>query len=406
MKYGICGAAFSGNKGAEGMLLALIQHLSQLDDDAYFNVMSYYPGADRRAGHEKANIRIIDGSPKRVIGYFFQSLWCFLCRSLHLPPALYRSGDFGRIADCDIFLDAAGISFSDGREKFTVFNILSLLPALSAGVKTVKVSQALGPFQNKLNRMMAKIVLPRLKLVVARGEKTAGFLQELGLSNTAAYPDAAFSMECSTEDRRRADELFPEVGDKRVIGISPSQVVWKLCSASGVDYLKILAEVAAGCRRQGYHCIVFPHSARTGTEKTHNNDLPLMRRFAAMLPPGDDLTVLDGELEAGVLRCLISRMDILVASRFHAIISAMTVGVPAIVIGWSHKYAEVLAPFKLDDFVQPYSDFNFGRTMSMIDELLKERQRISGNILEVCGTIKEKNQHFFRDIVDIAAAEQ
>lgn len=405
MKYGICGIAFSGNKGAEGMLLALIQHLSILDKDAVFHVMSYYPGSDRRAGHETGSIKIINGSPKRVIGYFFQSLWCIFCRALHLPAKFYLHGDFAMIADCDIFLDAAGISFSDGREKFTVFNILSLLPALASGVKTVKISQAMGPFKNKINRMLAKIVLPKLALIVSRGEQTGRFLSELQLTNTTAYPDAAFSMECSEADTIAAAALLPDTGGKKIIGISPSQVVWNLCSKQNVDYTGILADITAECRNKGFHCVVFPHSARTGTDKTHNNDLPIIKKFASALPPGNDLTVLDKELEAGVLRCLIAKMDILIASRFHAIISAMSAGVPAVVVGWSHKYAEVLAPFQLDDFVQSYSNFSKDATMKMIEELSAERQKFSEKIQKESRIIKEKNLQFFQDIIDLASKE-
>ena len=79
MKYGICGAAFSGNKGAEGMLLALIQHISREDQNAEFFVMSYYPESDKRSGHGCGNVVIINGSPKRVVIYFFQVLWCMIC---------------------------------------------------------------------------------------------------------------------------------------------------------------------------------------------------------------------------------------------------------------------------------------------------------------------------------------
>ena len=124
-----------------------------------------------------------------------------------------------------------------------------------------------------------------------------------------------------------------------------------------------------------------------------------------LLPPGNDLTVLDKELEAGVLRCLIAKMDILIASRFHAIISAMSAGVPAVVVGWSHKYAEVLAPFQLDDFVQSYSNFSKDATMKMIEELSAERQKFSEKIQKESRIIKEKNLQFFQDIIDLASKE-
>ena len=387
MKYCIGGVAFSGNKGASGMLTALMQNIRRYDPEARFAVLSYYPRSDREGPH-RDDAEIWDGSPKAVVGNFFRSgLY-----KLHLPGA----GVLRRIAECDFFLDAAGISFADGREKFTCFNILTFLPALAAGVPVVKVSQALGPFDGRLNRFLARRFLPRMKLIAARGAQTEKFLAELGLHNVERFPDAAFSLECSDADDRAAAALLPPgLTPGRIIGISPSQVVYSLCRGKHVDYLGELAELVRDLAGRGFDCVLFPHSARENTEKTHNNDLPLLRRFAAMLSGTPRLTVIDRELDAGVLRRLIARCDLLVASRFHAIISAMATGVPAVVVGWSHKYAEALAPFELERFVQPYAEFSAARTLEMVDGILADRDELSRKIADRAAVLREENQRFF-----------
>ena len=234
MKYCLGGAAFSGNKGASGMLTALIQNIRHNDPDAKFAVLSYYPRADRKE-HHGDGIEILDGSPRAVVGNFFRSI----LYKLHLPCGR----EFRKITECDCFLDAAGITFVDGRVKFTIFNILTFLPALAAKIPVIKVSQAMGPFDDALNRLLAKIFLPRLTTIVARGDRSAQYLQKLGLNNVERFPDVAFSLECSEADDRAAAALLPPADGKKLIGVSPSRVVFELCRKAGVDYLGELEKV-------------------------------------------------------------------------------------------------------------------------------------------------------------------
>lgn len=393
MKYIIGGVAFSGNKGASGMLTALMQNIAQTDKNASFAVMSYYPKSD--ASHA-GNVDIIDGSPKAVLLRFLPSLWAGLARKLHLPEACWKHGTIKTLAEADYFLDAAGISFVDGREKFTVFNILTILPSLLLGGKVIKVAQALGPFKNLSNRLMAKLILPHIESIIARGRRTAEFLAELKLKNVEEFSDVAFSMQCTSEDQAAAAALLDNIPEnKTVIGISPSQVVFKLCRKAGKDYCGELEKTVRLLSDAGHVLVIFPHSARQESLKTHNNDLPLLKEFVRQLGDLQNVIVIDRELEAGVLRQLISRMDVLVASRFHAIVSAMAVGVPAVVIGWSHKYAEVLEPFALDEFVMPYDSFVAHQAADMTQKLLDDREAVSRRIKECSDNIRQHNQGFF-----------
>ena len=73
----------------------------------------------------------------------------------------------------------------------------------------------------------------------------------------------------------------------------------------------------------------------------------------------------------------------------------MATGVPAAVIGWSHKYAEVLAPFQLEKFVQPYAGFTAARTLEQIEDILARREELSRNILARAADAREASQRFF-----------
>lgn len=398
MRYIVSGVALSGNKGASGMTEALIQNLSEADKDAFFYIFSYYPKADRPL-LAYANAAILDGSPKNVVLLFFAVIIYRLGRLVRLPAKYCCwSRTLGAIARCDRWLDASGISFVDGREKFLIFNVLSIFPALALKIPVIKVAQAMGPFEHKLNYWTAKAVLPRISWIIARGKVTADYLQTLQLTNVSEYSDVAFSLKTTDRDRAFAAQAFM-AGDRTVIGISPSQVVWKLCESKNIDYLGVLAACVRQLLADGCHCVVFPHSIRPDTDKTHNNDLPLLKRFTAMLPESEHLTVLSGDMQAGELRELIGRCDLLVASRFHAIISAMAMKVPAVVIGWSHKYAEVLAPFELDDFVIGYHELKEPFLLQKIRDALSRRAELSSSIAAHSRQIIDDNSRFFQSVV-------
>ena len=42
--------------------------------------------------------------------------------------------------------------------------------------------------------------------------------------------------------------------------------------------------------------------------------------------------------------------ELVIASRFHAVLGALSLGTPAVAIGWSHKYRELFVDFGVDDF--------------------------------------------------------
>src|SRR5699024_11042200 len=105
-----------------------------------------------------------------------------------------RIPEVAAIADADVVLDQGGIAFSDGREKFLLFNLAILLPAFFLGRPVVKCAQALGPFRGRINRLAARLALPRVRHIVARGAKTREFVDELGLTNVETGTDLAFVM--------------------------------------------------------------------------------------------------------------------------------------------------------------------------------------------------------------------
>ncbi|GAA1728636.1 polysaccharide pyruvyl transferase family protein [Microcella frigidaquae] len=351
-RIAIIGSALSGNKGASAMLESSIATLSERIPGVRFTLFSMYPAEDR-AQNEYAALDIIDARP-RQLGVTINTL-ALLYRILPpLRPLLRaRSRAIGALASSQVLLDQGGITFTDGREKFLLYNVASILPAMMLRVPVFKCAQAVGPFQNPINRWSAKRFLPRVHTLVTRGRITHEFAEALGLTNLYAGADYAFSLELDGTEQAAAAAAFDLgffEGPEQVVGVSPSVVLQKKVEARGADYIGDVAAFIDELVASGRRVVLFPHSVRTGTEKTHNNDLPLCSRIHERLAHPEGVLFIDRELSSQTLRYLIGRCDYFVASRFHAMVSSLAMAVPTLVIGWSHKYQEVLEMFQLDEW--------------------------------------------------------
>ncbi|WP_341856565.1 polysaccharide pyruvyl transferase family protein [Brachybacterium sp. GPGPB12] len=296
----VIGSALSGNKGAAAMLESAVQTLGERLGEVQFTLLSMYPEEDR-AQNPYPNLEVVAADPK-TLGVTINSL-ALAHRSL--PPLrglLRRHPAIRALADSDVLLDQGGITFTDGREKFLLYNVASILPALNLHTPVFKCAQAVGPFKNPINRVVSKIFLPKAQTLVTRGRITHEFAEGLGLTNLVAGADYAFSLEMDgTEEQglREAGVDLDFFADGEVVGVCPSVVLCRRRSRPAARTTSASRSLSSSaCAGTGRRCLLVPHSVRTGTEKTHNNDLPLCTRINDLLVPGEDVLFVDRELSS------------------------------------------------------------------------------------------------------------
>lgn len=367
----IIGSALAGNKGASAMLESAIATLEDRLPGARFTLLSMYPDEDARQ-NVYPNLAIVDARPLQL-GVVINSL-ALLHRILPpLRPLTRRHAAILALSEADVLLDQGGITFTDGREKFLLYNVASILPAMNMKVPVFKCAQAVGPFRGHVNRAVSRIYLPRVRTLVTRGRITHELAEGLDLTNLFAGADFAFSLELAGDERAGLTGALPrsweEEGGSTLVGISPSVVVQKKVDARGGDYLGIMSEFVREHSARGHRVLILPHSARDGSDKTHNNDLPLCRELKRRFANDSAVLVLDRELTSQQLRYLIGTCDLFLASRFHAMVSSLAMGVPTLVVGWGHKYQEVLEMFELDRWALAHTDLCAEKLSTMFSDL-------------------------------------
>lgn len=362
----IVGGTISGNRGAEAMVTTCIGYLRRRWPDVSISILSYFPATDAALIRDE-RITIIDARPVALLLSLFPSaLLCWLTKALGftLPDAVLPKGT-RQLRRSHLLLDVFGISFSDGRELFLPFNVLSLAPAFLLDVPVVKMAQAMGPFRNPLNRVSARSTLRLCAKVFARGDETARHLSSLGVppgiwdsaSDLAFVYEPSFAL--TQENSARVSSLRETLREARakgtrIIGLCPSSVVYKKARARNVDYIATLAGIVERSLRDGRDVLVLPHATREGLQTLRNNDLPVLellkRECSRSLPETlmERIHWTDFDINSADIRGLLQLTDLLITSRFHAMVAALSLGIPPLVLGWSHKYREVLRSFDLE----------------------------------------------------------
>jgi len=354
------------------MFLSAVQNIAPEIPESVFYLFSYYPIRDA-ALNKNPKVIVCSGTPlKLAVVYPFYGIICRLLLSVHIKPNFHRlNKDFAALLESDLVIDLAGISFVDGREKYLPFNIACILTPLILGKRIVKYSQAVGPFNNSFNRLLARVFLPKLDYIIARGEITKSNLDALGLKNTIIGADSAFAMRTDKAAHLHAGEyLEPGFRNKTIVGISPSSVIEQSCEQLQINYQQIMADfINFLIENEDCNVLIIPHSIRKYTLKRKNNDLLICRRIHDQVQEKNRCILIADELNAQELREIISLSNFFVASRFHAMVSSLAMKVPTCVCGWSHKYLEVLRMFDMEEYAFDYKQLNLTVLITMYHKM-------------------------------------
>jgi len=374
----IVAGTLTGNRGAEAMVSTCIEQVRKRYPDAVVHVLSYYPEDDAREP-VPPNVFVHSATPLRIVtnwvpGALLARVVPGLRRRLKGPGAGILS-----LLSVDALLDVAGVAFVDGREKFLPFNVLTLLPFMINGVKVYKLAQAVGPFTSATNRIAARLVLPYLRFVGARGAVTERHLRDFGLDaqRCTLSPDITFLHD--------PEESTPYEARPKRVGIIPSSLV----RGKNPEYATLLARVADGLVDNGYQVVMIVHSYRSGSDKPRNNDLPVAREVARLARHGSSFEIVGEGLNSLQIKAEVGRCRAVLTSRFHGMVAALGTSTPVVVVGWSHKYREVLDMFGLAESCFDYREMKADALLQQTLATLARGVEISAGIARDLPKVKE-----------------
>jgi len=404
----ITGGSLNGNSGAEAMLVTAIKRIQEKNPDAEFGIFTPYFNDDKILWDSEKygdKISLIDASPIKLALIIFPfSIFAGLFKLLKLNfMKSIMPKQVKYLWDANLFLDVAGVSFIDSRVKFIPFNILSIYPAFLLKVPVIKCAQATGPYKKIINRISAKHCLKKCNKTFARGNQTLKHLQELKIPVTKyeLSTDIAFCNKIGdsiTSENHNLDDFFVKLksdntNNKQFVGFCPSSVVEQISDKEGIDYLGFLEEFSEKLINKGYYLVIFPNATKEHKpELRRNNDIPLIQDLTSRLSKKHlekTFSAYTTNLNTDGVKTLINNLDFSIVSRFHAMIFALSLEKPVFVLGWSHKYLEVMAQFGLEKYVVDYQVTKIEKLVEDIEDISKNKDEITQQISQNIEKVKE-----------------
>lgn len=284
----------------------------------------------------------------------------------------------------DIIVDLYGICFSDNlnSQDFSylrmyinsVYTFRTLAIAKFFRRKTVKNTCSFGPMKSKLNQKSAAFACNHLfDEVSAREAKSCDALiydakvkKEIFLS-----PDIANMMTFSNE----------KIFDENKIGISTSHQIirqWK----GKTGYVECIVNL---CRhishKYGISIVLIPNEVQQSSDV---NDITVSREIQDKLKKeGIHVDIIDSaHMSSKELKNIIASCEVIVASRYHSCVAALSSGVPTLVVGWHYKYEELLHWYGQDEWGIPTDECTSEKLISTFDLFWEKRDESKKIIAE------------------------
>jgi colanic acid/amylovoran biosynthesis protein len=98
---------------------------------------------------------------------------------------------------------------------------------------------------------------------------------------------------------------------------------------------------------------------------------------------------ISNEYDAAELKGIISRCDLFIGARMHSVIAAISMGIPAIAIEYSHKAPGIMAIVGLDKYVCDFRTMSFDELTRKINSIWLHREEIKKDLVPRVETLKE-----------------
>lgn len=266
-------------------------------------------------------------------------------------------------SDVDAVFDISGFVFSDEWSHLDLDRRARELAMWSeAGVPVYVLPQAFGPFAKTASS--ARTVVKTSRVVFVRDPTSKKYLEEVDQVESSKIVDGVdFTVGVAPESLEGFEHL--EGG----AAIVPN---WNILSrgteSARQKYLDTLSFWIQGFKQRGTTPFLLCHEGA--------QDEAIGR--SALAQPGASCELVSG-LNGRQSKYLLSMSRFAVSGRFHALVSSLSTGVPAVSHGWSHKYRHLAEEFGVVDLIS--DPFGGAREVgTVIDRLYRDEERIRGSL--------------------------
>lgn len=400
-----CGFTWN-NKGDAALLTATAQALRGELPGIDLGFSSFTPELDSQRYGERVVRMPIDpaGRPAKAMRKFgFASpialrgflglllglfrVWLLLHR---FSPSLVTTAALGRFgpttneilrSDLVVALPGGYLQATNWRDDYWLFHWLTLGMALAADKPVMIYAQSVGPFVG-LHRSWARSMLRRISVISVREEFSLARLVGLGLdrNDILVVPDAAFGLTSSGVQDPVLSSAISEL--QRFpgpwIGVSVREHHFPGAATPDLLMERYLSEVAGAADRiiesTGGSAIFVPQCIGSG-----GRDPEISRAVVSRMRHPTKALVIEDDLSPQALQFVYGKFEMLVGTRMHANILAMTAGTPVAAIAYERKTNGIMRMLGLEEDVINIDDLQ-GRLGDFVESVYLRRGAIRNEL--------------------------
>jgi polysaccharide pyruvyl transferase WcaK-like protein len=399
------------NKGAEAMLKTVIAEFRRRIHASFFvESANVYPGTEHL--FDAAGVQILKYSPTKLIEKL--SIYASYARE---NPTQLRQLWKDRISilswekilsNIDLIVDISGFRYS---QKVGCGGAFRTAPIINIAKRDNKpyifFPQAFGPFDG--NALLEKICyesFSNARLLYARDMESRDYLAKLlnkNINDIRLAPDIAFCF--NSENSSFASNYLESYGiyvnKQPIICIAPNVRVYERASGFGIKntYLQLLSKICSHYIDKGISIVFVPHEIKLSPRET--DDRWLCELLHLSLGKSKSSVAITEELSAEKIKSIIAYSDLLIGSRFHAIVAALHSRVPVVALGWAHKYIQLMQDVELDKFVVNYQELGEEEVSQVVNLAWEQRKANKKKLEEKIPRLEELSTSIFDQVLKV-----
>ena len=410
----IRGAAFE-NKGAEAMLRTVQREVGRRVPGACFHILissleaQFANMSGLISTLRSSNREELLGSNLLVRG---QRALQFLHNSDFRRAWMTSSGsarEMLKVKSVDAIIDVSGYAYGDAWNVGPCKNAWAWVDYCKRHNKPyIFLPQAWGSFEKRGIAKWARRLREDASLLFARDQESFNYLSSLSdkpSDDIRLAPDIVFRFKGAHPNVGASilRDVGFEVKSKPLVGIVPNMQIYKRTQGIGIKnkYVQLLVKIANYCIDDLEASVLLLPNQIKVPGKTDQDDRFLCGIIASLVKQNNCCFTIRNYHQSEILKSVLSHLDLLIASRFHSLVFALSSKIPVVALGWSHKYSGLLAPFGLSKYVCQHDQIDQTDVNNMLKSAWKNRKDNKYLIAETLPIIQKEVDATFDLVAEV-----
>lgn len=298
----------------------------------------------------------------------------------------------------DLVISSAGnFMYTSGKVGLPfLLALFSIWYGACAGKPLYTLPQTLGPFRRKWESYLAKRVLGKMRLVLMRDPISMVLWEAWNVRHARGelWPDLAFAFDVAGREQE-ARALLTRCGipaDRRAPLLGVTLIHWGAQSRQFSGQQLYEEAVAAAIRTFlatfGGRAVLFGQVR--GPTAAEDDLVPARRVLGLLHDWGARVAVVEERVPSDVLKGAYGHVDMLLGTRLHSNIFALSEGVPIVAIGYQYKTRGVLRMLGLERWMLDIEQVSEETLVPLLCEAWAEREHTRAHIQAVLPNVRDR----------------